>query len=314
MSVVDAPTRPLSIAEANERLTAPGSRFEIEEIDIRGVPTKVWKHGPSTLTQVFEASTRFADRTFIVLEDDRVSFDGFQRAARVLAQRLAADGVGKGDRVAIVMRNLPEWPVAFFATALLGAIATPLNAWWTGAELTFGLADSAAKVIIADGERMARIEGDLDALPDLVAVYVARSDEPALPPKTTRLEDVIGAPDGWEQLPTLASPAVDIGPEDEATIFYTSGTTGKPKGAPSPARETSPFEHHGRARASMARRAFLRRGLTPIPTPASVGASTLPRCWSVPFFHATGCMAILNGQPGPQRIGKLVDDAQVGRR
>ena len=140
MTVVDAP-RPLTIAEANAKLIAPGSRFEVEEILIRGVPTRTWKNGPKTLAEVFEAAERFSDRTFLVLEEDRVSFEGFLRATRVLAGRLAADGVGKGDRVAIVMRNLPEWPVAFFAAAILGAIVTPLNAWWTGPELDFGLSN-----------------------------------------------------------------------------------------------------------------------------------------------------------------------------
>ena len=84
-------------------------------------------------------------------EDDRVTFEAFSRASLTLAHRLLADGVKKGDRVAIVMRNLPEWAVCFFACMLVGAIATPLNAWWTGPELAYGLNDSGARLLIADG-------------------------------------------------------------------------------------------------------------------------------------------------------------------
>ncbi len=129
-----APAWPaMTIAQAHALLTAPGSPLEMEEVVIRGIPTRVWKNAPPTLRTVVETGRGFGERIFLVHEDERVSFEAFFRAVAALAHELAAQGVVKGDRVAIVMRNLPEWPVAFYAAACLGAIVTPLNAWWTGA-------------------------------------------------------------------------------------------------------------------------------------------------------------------------------------
>src|SRR5438445_12762459 len=156
----------MSIAEAHARLTAPGERLEIEEIPIRGILTKVWKNAPPTLRDVFLNARGFPDGEFLVYEGDRATYEAFARATLTLAHRLQADGVGKGDRVAVIMRNLPEWPVAFFAGILAGAIVTPLNAWWTGPELEYGLTDSGAKVAIVDDERLGRIADCLDSLAD----------------------------------------------------------------------------------------------------------------------------------------------------
>jgi long-chain acyl-CoA synthetase len=163
-----APTWPaMSIEEAHARLTAPGAPFEIEERVIRGVRTKVWKNAPPTLRDVFLNGLRFRDREFLVYEEDRATFDGFARATLTLARQLQADGVRKGDRVAVIMRNLPEWPVAFWAGVLVGAIVTPLNAWWTGAELEYGLADSGSRIAFVDDERLGRIAEHLAGLPSL---------------------------------------------------------------------------------------------------------------------------------------------------
>src|SRR5438445_3853468 len=155
----------MSIAEAHARLTAPGERLEIEEIPIRGILTKVWKNAPPTLRDVFLNARGFPDGEFLVYEGDRATYEAFARATLTLAHRLIADGVEKGDRVAVVMRNLPEWPVAFFAGGLVGAIVTPLNAWWTSGELEYALADSGSKVAFVDDERLERIEAVRDRLP-----------------------------------------------------------------------------------------------------------------------------------------------------
>ena len=109
--MTEKPWPVMSIAEAHARLTAPGAPFEIEERVIRGVTTKTWKNAPPTLRDVFTNGQRFKDREFLVYDDDRATFDGFGRATLTLAHRLLADGVRKGDRVAVIMRNLPEWPV-----------------------------------------------------------------------------------------------------------------------------------------------------------------------------------------------------------
>ena len=99
----------------------------------------------------------------------------------------------KGDRVALIMRNLPEWPVAFYGAAILGAIVTPLNAWWTGPELEYGLVDSGAKVAIVDAERLERIAEHFVNCPALERVYVSRYPDELPHPIVTRLEDALGA-------------------------------------------------------------------------------------------------------------------------
>ncbi|HEX4351533.1 MAG TPA: class I adenylate-forming enzyme family protein, partial [Polyangiales bacterium] len=158
-SVIDplAPWPAIPLAEAHAQLTAAGQPFEMEERLIRGVNLRVWKNAPPTLRDVFVNSLAFKERTFVVYQDERADYDAFARATLALAAELQARGVQKGDRVAIIMRNLPEWPVAFFAAAISGAIATPLNAWWTGAELEYALVDSGAKLALVDIERWQRI-------------------------------------------------------------------------------------------------------------------------------------------------------------
>ena len=90
----------------------------------------------------------------MVYEDDRLTFEEHFRQAATFARRLSERyGVSKGDRVAIAMRNFPEWSVAFCGAAALGAVVVPLNAWWTAPELEYGLRDSGAKVLVADAER-----------------------------------------------------------------------------------------------------------------------------------------------------------------
>ncbi|MFZ5669388.1 MAG: class I adenylate-forming enzyme family protein [Pseudomonadota bacterium] len=289
----------VSIAEAHRILTAPGSRFEIEEIDIRGVRTRVWKNAPATLRDMVVNGRAFGEREFLVYEDDRVTFEAFHRAVAGFAARLAADGVARGDRVAVIMRNLPEWPVAFFAAVSLGAIVTPLNAWWTGPELQYGLADSGSKIAIVDPERLERIAEHLHDCPDLEAVYVCREADPFDDPRVRRMESVIGPPSSWAGLPDTPLPATPIAPDDDATIFYTSGTTGRPKGALGTHRNmTTNVMTSGAALA----RAFLRRGETPpVPGPETPQRVTL---LVVPMFHVTGCSATLG--PAMNGGGKLV--------
>jgi long-chain acyl-CoA synthetase len=287
---VENPAWPaMSIAEAHGLLTPPGSPFEMDEAIIGGVATRVWKNAPPTLRSVAETARAHGERMFLVHEDERVTFEAFYRTVAALAAELRAQGVAKGDRVAIVMRNLPEWPAAFYAAAALGAIVTPLNAWWTGPELEYGLVDSASKVAIVDAERLERLAEHLPNCPDLERVYVSRLQEETANPMVIRLESVIGEPGGWARLPDRPLPPADIDPDDEATIFYTSGTTGKPKGALATNRNiTSNIMAAGCAAA----RSFLRRGEIP-PTP-DASAPQRASLLSVPFFHATGCFAILN--------------------
>jgi long-chain acyl-CoA synthetase len=289
----------MSIEQAHAILTGPGMPTEVAEADIRGIRTKVWKNLPPSLRSVVEMSRAHGERIFLVYEDERVSFEAFHRAVAALAAELAAQGVAKGDRVAVIMRNIPEWVVAFYAAAALGAVVTPLNAWWTGPELEYGLTDSGTKVVLIDRERYERITEHLPNCPDLVRVYVTRERDEIAHPLVTKLEDVIGEPGGWKDLPDQPLPTVEIAPDDDATIFYTSGTTGKPKGALATQRN---INSNIMAAASAGQRSFLRRGETPpAPDPNAPQRSML---LSVPFFHATGCFAVLN--PLAFGGGKLV--------
>jgi long-chain acyl-CoA synthetase len=288
----------MTIEQANARLSAPGARFETLELTIGGIRTQVWKNCPPTLREVFLAGCTFPQREFLVYENDRATFAAFARAVATLAHELQARGVRKGDRVAVVMRNLPEWPAAFFAAALVGAIVTPLNAWWTGPELEYGLIDAGVKVAFVDTERFERLKEHFPNCRDLERVYVCRESEEVADPRVIKLESVIGAVNDWGLLPERALPDVPLAPEDDATIFYTSGTTGKPKGALGTHRNitTGIF-----TAAAVAARAFLRRGVTP-PDPA-----TLPQRISllaVPLFHVTGCNASM--VPAVFSGGKLV--------
>ena len=268
----------LSIAAAVAALTAPGAPFEMEDRVIRGIPTRVWKNAPPSLRAVFEGSRAHGELPFLVYEDERLSHAEHYRRGAALARALVFRfGISKGDRVAIAMRNFPEWSVAFWAAASVGAIVVPLNAWMTGAELQYCLDDSGARLLVADAERVERLLPHLAGL-RLEAVLVARASR-ALPEGTLPFDDALGD-DG-------ALPDVAIDPEDDATIFYTSGTTGKPKGALGTHRNIcGNLLSAGYARA----RVLLRRG-EPLPTPGAAPKSAT--LLSVPFFHATGCHSVL---------------------
>jgi long-chain acyl-CoA synthetase len=278
----------MSIERAHALLTQPGTMFELGEAEVRGVRMKVWKNAPPTLREVFALAAAFGPRDFLVFEDERATIAGFRAAAAKFAHQLVADGVKPGDRVAIIMRNLPEWPVAFWGAVLAGAIATPLNAWWTGPELEYGLKDSGASLAIMDSERYERTREHLDACPDLQKIYVSRVREEIADPRVARLESVVGATNSWSSLGDVAPPDIKAAPDDDVTIFYTSGTTGHPKGAIISHRNIISNMFNS---ASAQARAFLRRGeMPPAPDPTAPQKASLI---SVPFFHATGCFAVM---------------------
>jgi len=285
-------TPSLSIEEANATLTASGQMFEIDEVDIRGVRTKVWKNCPHSLREVLELSRGHGDKDLLVYEDERITFEQHFRDVASIAHELRERfGVQKGDRVSIVMRNLPEWAMAFWATAAAGAVVVPLNAWWTGPELEYGLADSGSSVVFVDSERLERIRPHLAKLPDLRVVVVANEDRRPFEPETDGIVPIVGfgqlvPAEGGGGDVTL--PDVEIHPEDDATIFYTSGTTGKPKGAVGTHRNIctnlmSLFFLN--TRASLRNTGGLTEG--------EGGSSQHAYLLSVPLFHATGCHAIL---------------------
>jgi acyl-CoA synthetase (AMP-forming)/AMP-acid ligase II len=257
--------------------------FEMETADIEGVPTRVWKNAlPNLAVLAAHANASFGDREFVVYEDERVTYAAWYRAVATLAHALQERGVKKGDRVALAMRNLPEWPVAFFAAAVTGAIVVPLNAWWTGEELAFGLADSGAAVLICDAERWERISPYTAEMPALAHVMVTRAGAAAMAEPAITLESIIGSPKNYADLADLSLPEVAIAPDDATTIFYTSGTTGKPKGALGSHRN---LLTNGFSSAYSGAATVLRRG-EPLPEP-SIRASLLV----IPMFHVTACSA-----------------------
>jgi long-chain acyl-CoA synthetase len=260
-------TRDEVIAE----LTGPGQSHELEPVLVGAATVRSFKNAPKSLRQLF-ADTR-GDATFLVYENERWTFDEAWRDAARIATLLARDyGVVKGDRVAISMRNFPEWVLAFTAVTSLGAIAVAMNALWRPEELEYGLEDSGAKVLFADQERLERLA---DCSPDLkvqvIAVRPSGHDEREL----WGLLEGIGEVD---------MPAVDIQPDDPATIFYTSGSTGRPKGVVSSQRNIIAalfsWELDGLVAARM-------MGIEPV-APASQVATLL----AVPLFHVTGSHAV----------------------
>ncbi len=280
----------VSIAQCNALMTSPGARFELEEKVINGVALRTYKNAPLTLRDCLLNSKNWDQREFLVFEDERVTFAAHYKAAAKLATRLRDEfGVKKGNRVAIVMRNYPQWAVGFWASLAIGAIATPLNSWWTGEELEYGLSDSGAKVAIVDSEKLERIREHLPKLTQLKHVLVARSGEDEADPRIVSLEKLIGPAKSWAALPDIAMPDADVSPDDDATIMYTSGTTGKPKGALATHRGITSNVFNGLACQA---RHFVRQGLPVPPRDPKVDPPRIPLL-AIPFFHATGAFSNL---------------------
>ncbi len=286
----------MSMADVHAALTAPGQFFEMEDVEIRGIPTRAWKHAPPSLPTVLGLSRGHGDRTFLVYEDERTTFEEHFRQVAALARCLVDRyGVTKGDRVAIAMRNFPEWSVAFWAAAAAGAVVVPLNAWWTAPELDYGLSDSGSKVLFCDQERVDRLWEHLPGL-HLAGVVVAKADEELAPRARTAPPEAFADVLGDWRAGEPALPDVAIEPDDDATIFYTSGTTGRPKGALGTHRNIcGNLVSLGFAQARAAMRSE---------RPPSANALQTSYLLSVPFFHATGCHSVLvaNTMAG----GKLV--------
>lgn len=279
----------LSIHEATAQLTAPGQLFETERATVNGIEMTVWKHAPANLRQVLDLSLRHSELDFLVYEDTRYTFDEHYRAVSTLASRLLDAGVSKGDRVAIAARNLPEWVMAFWAAAISGAVVTPLNAWWTTDELIYGLNDSGTSILFVDEERLERVREHLDDLERLTTIVVlsevpgrdAHVGRPASRVRIVDFREFLGPVD-----PAALPPGVDLQPDDDVTMLYTSGTTGHPKGAVGSHRNViTNFMNL----AFSAQRSALRFRDPSAATPSEQSSGLI----NIPFFHATGSHAFL---------------------
>ncbi|GAA3429300.1 class I adenylate-forming enzyme family protein [Streptosporangium sandarakinum] len=258
--------------EVQARLTGPGQLFEMVDVPGHGGAVRTWKHAPAHFRALLEGSRLHGEQVFLIYEDESLTYEEHFRRAATLAHRLVAEyGVAKGDRVAIAMRNYPEWVVAFSAALAAGAVAVPLNAWWTAQELEFGVSDSGAKVVIADAERAARLAGRAPLI-----VVRGEAPEGARP-----FEEVLG-----EVAADVTLPEVEVSPEDPATIFYTSGTTGRPKGA------LGSHRNLGQSPMTVAygmMRSLARAGKDP----AEAAGRRRVTLLTVPLFHVTGCFAVM---------------------
>jgi long-chain acyl-CoA synthetase len=215
--------------EIYAQLTGPGGPFEVVEEDVAGRPTEVYKERMRSLREIPAiARGRGDDEAFIVYGDRRIGFTTFVDTANAVSTGLADLGVGSGDRVAILAQNCPEWCLAFWGTVDLGAIAVGLNGWWKADEIVYGLQDSGANVLVADRKRIERVVGDLGECPDLEHVLLIDCA-----PGDIGLEgdDRVRRFDELTATPTPELPSTPIDEDDPAVILYTSGTTGRPKGA-----------------------------------------------------------------------------------
>ncbi|MAT04071.1 MAG: fatty acid--CoA ligase [Acidimicrobiaceae bacterium] len=268
----------MTFDEAIDAVCAPGTMFEITDGEVRGAPTKLFAHTPPNICGLFAMAAGRTD-DFIVFEDERWTMpDVLDHAGRVGHALVHELGVGKGDRVGIAMRNYPEWITTFTAITSIGAIAVPLNAWWVTDEIVYAVNDSGCSVIVCDEDRLDRIEaaapGQIEAR--LVTVRCADRDG------ATRLDDLLSE--------GVTMPDVDIDPDDDVTILYTSGTTGFPKGAVSTHRALLS------ALMSFAARAAVSAAREPVSTPAegdSAPQAAVMLC--VPLFHVTGLVPVMLG-------------------
>jgi long-chain acyl-CoA synthetase len=294
---------------AKAELTAPGGGFEMRTEEVIGHEMRVLASAPPSMRALWELAELQGDKPYLVFEDEQYTYAEVCAAVRSLAHHLRDEhGVGSGDRVAIGMRNYPEWVISHWAILSIGAAAVGLNAWWTTPELLHGLTDSAPKVLIVDDERLERVVPILDevraAAP--MAVIAARTDGD-LPDGVARWADVVDPATAPPQLP-----AADIHPDDDALIFYTSGTTGFPKGAQITHRGSVHNVLHlvywtmltAVAGAKMAEAA-------PAPAAGDAAAPEAPAApaqavflGATPLFHVTACNCLLH--PATLAGGRVV--------
>jgi len=200
------------LAEAQANLCGAGGFFELVEEDVLGRRYEVFANRHNSVRDLLASAEQFGDREYLVLENQRLTFAETIHRVNSAAQALKQDcNIQKGDRVAILAANCPEWVIAFLATVSIGAIASAFNGWWTPAEIEYGINHSQPKLLIGDAARLARLEH-------------VNSDVP-----------VINMDQDFALLqrhaPDAPAPNDAIDEDDPCLILYTSGTTGQPKGA-----------------------------------------------------------------------------------
>jgi long-chain acyl-CoA synthetase len=248
------------------------------EQEVLGVKMEVFKHAPQNLALVLQGARAHGDKTFLLYEGERFTFANVMDQVDGLAHLLVNKyGIKKGDRVAVAMRNYPEWIISFAAIVSVGAVNVSFNAWWTEDEMDFALKDCGAKVLIGDQQRIDTAHHSCRALG--IKMLIVR-------PETEVGPDI----DEWatEVKSGLGPLVADIQPDDDCTILYTSGTTGRPKGAVSTHRAVV-----SALMAFSARNGVLALASDPPAEPVVPDSFPPSFILIVPLFHVTGCVPVM---------------------
>lgn len=205
---------------AVEMVTAPDAFLELTTIEVGGNQLKAYKHAPGSMRDLWMLGQGYGDQEYIVYGEERYTFAQAGQIVANFSAWLQGQGIGSGDRVAIALRNYPEWIFAYWGVIAVGGVVVGMNAWWVADEMAYALSDSEPKILIADDQRLATFADIATDFPDLTVLAVR---EPSSP--------VVAVP--WETAVSEVGelPTTPIDPNDDACIFYTSGTTGRPKGA-----------------------------------------------------------------------------------
>ena len=208
------------IAASAFKLLVENPLFKVGSAAIRGNEYRVFENAPPSLVGIFAYGASHGDKEFLCYEGKSWSFAEIWSEARRFANALSAGlGVGQGDRVAIAMRNYPEWITSYMAVISLGAVAVPLNAWWKTEELRYALKDCDAKIVILDARRLEYLAPVKDEL-GLTFILAGEGESGA----DHAYSDLL------QKSHTDELPAVSIAPDDDFAVYYTSGSTGHPKG------------------------------------------------------------------------------------
>jgi long-chain acyl-CoA synthetase len=259
------------------QLTAPGAPFETMEAEVDGRTVRVYRNAFPNLPALISSARAHGAKPFIRFQGEIWSFDRFFAEADAIAAQLRAWGVQPGDRVAIAMRNRPEWAVVFAAAALIGAVPAPLNSFGLGEELHAAIDDVEPRVFACDAERLARIEGNTR----VAGCRILCVGEGALP---------TGAAD-YRALASQAAehaPPPALGPDDPALILFTSGATSRAKGVLSSQRSVCQALFNIDFIGALS-------GMTSPEAVAALMAKGLPptTLTAVPLFHVSGLHAQL---------------------
>ncbi|MBV2235952.1 MAG: acyl--CoA ligase [Sterolibacterium sp.] len=220
-------TLPQQLQAVAAQLSAADAPYELSEIQHDGQPYRIYKNAPANLADLINQGRGFADKEFLVWQGQRLSYADFYRQVDALLPVLRTEyKINKGDRVAIAMRNRPEWMAAFAAIILCGGVAVPLNSWGQREELLHGLTDSTPRLLFCDAQRLAHVSADLLTLKLPAIVVDAERNE--LPPSVTSYTALLA-----RQKTTSDLPAITLEADDLAMIMYTSGTSSLAKGVTS---------------------------------------------------------------------------------